>query len=413
MEKRRLTKSVVDGLQAPEKGSSYTWDSECPGFAVRVWRARQDVVRVYVVRISDGKGGSRWMTIGKHGAPWRPHPKSGKPQHLTCELAREEALIIRGLWLSGQDPREKRDRGRAKAEPPERGSCPTLAEFSTRYLRDYSEVHLAYRTAKDHDDKLRLYLLPRLGARRLDTITAADVAHLQAEMKGIPTAANHAVNLLSGIVEKAKEWLELPRNHENPCSSARRFKPNRRERYLSLEELSRLGPALAAMREKHPLAVAAVLVLAFTGARPSEILGLTRERTRLDLGHVLLLRKGKWKPLFLTPPALAVLEMLPGKSGPLFPGVQHYHLAYVWRTARAEAKLEDVRLYDVRHTFASRLINRGRSLKVVQELLGHTNPTTSDRYSHLAEETAREAGAEVAADFDAALKLTAGRRPAE
>ena len=418
--RERLTKRAVEALAPPPKGAVFLWDTEVPGFAVRVHRAANGATwRAYVLRFKS-QGKDRWITIGKHGTPWRPAPRTAAPRTLTAELAREEALRCRGVWQSGGDPRALRALARAAEEPAMRPPCPTLEEFSKRYLNQHSDVHKAYRSAKEDRGYLKRHVLPWRGPSRLDDIGPGDVAELQATLKERPITANRCVALVSHMFTMARRWREIPKSIENPCEDVPRFNEQKRERYLSAAELARLGPALVAEKGEHLHAVAAILVLAFTGARPTEVLELEREQLRLELGHVMVKRKGRWLPIYLPPPAIAILKETPGMTGNpyVFPSKVgpdpekkrrpgHVTLTGevhdVWNRVRKAAGLEDVRLYDLRHTLASVAVNTGYSLEVIGGLLGHTNVATTARYAHLAAAPVRAAGEAVAGQIAGAL----------
>jgi integrase len=413
----------VEAFRPPQDGTAFLWDTEVPGFALRVHRtARGEVWRAYVVRFQVN-GKDRWITIGKHGAPWRPDTKTGAPRTLTAELAREEALRCRGTWQAGGDPRVVRGQGRAAGEAPARAACPTLEDFSKRYLDQHSDLHKAYRSAKEDRGLLKRHILPWRGKARLDDVGPGDVAELQASLRETPVTANRAVALVSHMFTMARRWRVVPKSIENPCEDVPRFNEQKRERYLAAEELARLGPALVAEKAEHLHAVAAILILAFTGARPTEVLELKRELLRLELGHVMVKRKGRWLPIYLPPPAIAILEDTPAvvgnpyvfpskvapearRAGRREPG--HVTLTGevhdVWNRVRKAAGLEDVRLYDLRHTLASVAVNTGYSLEVIGGLLGHTSVTTTARYAHLAAAPVRAAGEKVAAEIAGALR---------
>jgi integrase len=408
--RQRLTKRVVDGAVAPAKGSQYLWDAEVPGFALRLYRGADGVLRrIYCVRFSS-KGRDCWITIGHHGSPGRPDAR-GNPRTLTAELAREEALRFRGIWQAGGNPRAMRDAGRFAGQAPPRPQCPTLEEFSKTYLELHSDVHKAARSAAEDRGYLDRHILPALGKRRLDDVGPGEVAQLQAALRGKPTTANRCVEVISTMINKAKLWKVLPKSHENPCDDLPSFKETRRERYLTAEDLARLGPALVAAKGENPYGVAALLVLAFTGARPIEILTLKWEQLRIDQALVMLRRKGRWLPLYLPKPAVLILEELERKEGNpyVFPGritanhVSMGGLHTLWKRVKAAAQLVDVRPYDLRHTLASMALNAGTSLEIIGGLLGHSNPATTKRYAHLAALPVRTAGERVAEEIDAAM----------
>lgn len=408
--RQRLAKTVVEGACLPPGARRrYLFDSEVPGFCLIVLAGKRRVWRTYALRFT-AKGKRRWLTIGEHGGPWTADPRTGKPRLLTAELAREQALRFRGAWQAGQDPRALMAEGRAALEPKVK-DVPTLDEFLVRYMRDHAEVHTAYRTAKEHRGLVDRYISRWRGAARLDEIGPADVAELSARMKDTPSSANRTLSLLHHIFSLAIRWRVLPKFHENPCAEAPRFTEQKRERFLTAEELSRLGPVIARARGKYPHHVAAILTLAFCGARPMEILSLKREQLRLDQRHVMMRRKGKWRPLFLPVPAVEALRTAPVKPGNpyVFPGKNGHlynEVGNLWRQIRKAAGLSDVRLYDLRHTLASWAAAEGQSLQVIGKLLGHSNTVTTERYAHLAEMDVRAAGDSVAGEIAAALKVT-------
>lgn len=412
-QRERLTKTVVEEAAAPEKGTRFLWDAEVRGFAVRLYRGNDGVVRrIYVARFSKPGGGSSWITIGRHGAPWRPDAR-GKPRTLTADLAREEALRLRGTWLAGEDPRAVRAARRVALAKPKRPDVPTLGEFKKRYLAEHSEPYKAASSAREDKGYLERHIIPALGAAtRLDDIGPGEVTAMHSALRTKPTTANRCVEVIRTMINKAKLWKALPRDHENPCDEVPRFKETRRERYLAPEELARLGPVLAAEKIENPYGVAALLTLAFTGARPNEVLTLKWEQLRLDQGVVMIRRKGRWLPLYLPGPAVAVLADLPRKEGNpyVFPGRRVANpmsmggLHTMWRRVRDAAQLVDVRPYDLRHTLASVAVNAGFSLEIIGGLLGHLNPTTTKRYAHLAAGPVREAGETAAKEIEEALK---------
>lgn len=412
--RQRLTKTVVEAAQPPQDGRRlYLFDAEVPGFCCIVRMGKERVFRTYALRFT-ARGLRKWVVIGEHGGPWS-QGAHGQVRSLTAELAREQALRFRGAWQAGQDPRTLLAAGRGSEERPARPECPTLAEFLVRYQRDHSE-HLAYRSAKEVQGLVRRYILPWKGRARLDAITPGDVAELRTKMKGTPAAYNRTVALLRHVFNMARRWKVLPREHENPCAEAPRLKERRRERFLSSEELARLGPILIEARRAHPYEVAGILALMVSGARPAELLTLRRDQLRLQERHVMIERKQRWKPLYLSPPAIAILASIPEKPGNpyVFAGRGGDHCyggtGNVWREIRKRAGLEDVRLYDAgRHGYASWAANRGHPMHVVAEMLGHAKGSrVTARYAHLLPKTVHDAGADVGAAILAALGLTEG-----
>jgi integrase len=251
-----------------------------------------------------------------------------------------------------------------------------------------------------------------LGDVALDAITRARVEDFHVSMKRTPTNANRVLALLSKVISVARARGVLPETHANPCSGVKKFRERKRDRYLSPAELLAVGAYIAGEEEARPYIVAAVRILALTGARPIEIVSLKREQLRLELGHVMVMRKGRWLPLYMPKPAIEIFRGLAPKPGNpyVLPGHQVAHhvsvraLEDLWSRARIAARCPDVRLYDVRHTFASVAVQGGASLPMIGALLGHTRPETTQRYAHLSESPVRKLGKKTADAIAKALK---------
>jgi integrase len=213
------------------------------------------------------------------------------------------------------------------------------------------------------------------------------------------------------MMNLAEVWRMRP-NGSNPCRHIKKYRENKRERYLSEAELARLGEALTEVDQDGtvmPSAVAAIRLLIFTGARLSEILTL-----RWDYVEHSYLRlpdsKTGAKVIYLNPPASELLARLPRiVDNPYVipgnkPGARLVNLQKPWRLIRARAGLEDVRIHDLRHTFASIGAASGLSLPMIGKLLGHTQAATTERYAHLADDPVRAASEAIGQRIDAAMK---------
>lgn len=422
--RHRLTKAIVEAILPPESGSVVVGDSDIPGFAVRVSRSPAGVRRSYLYRYRERGGGRNaphlHVTIGEHGGAWSD-PLTGKAGRLTVEVARQEAFRLRGIRNAAGDPRAAY---RPAPRPPKPESvAPTFAEFAKRYLAKHANVHKATSTALSDRARLDLHILPHLGALRLDEIGPEHVADLQAALRRRPVLANRCLALVSHIFTKAGaggrrgNWRVLPPTYPNPCGAVERFEESKRERYLTPDELARIGAALTDLARARPVDAAAIRVLLFTGARPSEILTLRRDQLRLEAGVVMQASKTGPRAIVLPPPAVAELRAVPMAKGDewAFPDLQRpgrhvsrWVLWQSWKRVRDAAGCPDVRLYDVRHTFASTALAGGASLEFIGGLLGHTKPETTRRYAHLARaaEPMRKVGARAAREIAKALKGT-------
>jgi integrase len=267
-------------------------------------------------------------------------------------------------------------------------------------------------TAREYERIAKLYILPRIGRRPISEIARQDIAKLHHELRDKPYQANRTLALLS----KFFNWTEkhgLRPDGSNPCRHIEKYRESRRERFLSEAELSRLGHALrSADREESatPWAIAAIRLLIFTGARLSEILTLKWEHVDEERGLLMLpdSKTGK-KAIRLNAPARKVLEDIPRlEANPYVicgerPGRHLVNLQKPWRRIRKVADLDDVRIHDLRHSFASVGASTGHSLIVIGKMLGHSQPATTARYAHLADDSVKAASDAVGERIAAAL----------
>jgi integrase len=377
----RIARRLFETTEAKHrKGELWIWDAEVRGFYAR-HQGREGSRWFYGVKYRIG-GKARYHGIGEDGAG------TGKPDTATWtpEAARKEAERVRGLLRDGKDP----DTGR---------SMPTLREFSERYLEQHARPFKKPRSIEEDEGLFERHLIPTFGNLRLDKIDQAAVTRFAQERKAKPITANRALALLSHVYTKAAEWGLVPRTL-NPVQGVPRFGERRRERFLSAEELGRLGVALRELEAENEVsrfALAAIRLLIFTGARPSEALGLTWEMVDLQRGLLSISdSKTGAKVIHLSPPAQQVLARLPHINGEarVFPPVRRRateaDLESAWSRVRERAKLDGVRLYDAaRHSFASLAVSGGASLYLVGGLLGHRKTSTTQRYAHLSADPLR------------------------
>jgi integrase len=384
----KITKRSVDALKAQPNGAeAVIWDTEVRGFGVRAQRGGS---RSYIVhyRAGIGRGAPlRKLTIGKHGAPWTP------------EMARNEARRLLGLVEGGADP---------AAAKIARKEAPTVADLADRFLAEHAEAKRKASTLAEYRRLVVRLVLPALGKRKVADVTRADIAKFQHDNRAAPYQANLVLAILSKMFSLAEVWGLRP-DGSNPCRHVERFPERKRERMLSPAELARLGDALASF-EGSPYAVAAVKLLVFTGARVGEVLGLRWDWIDFERGEARLPdSKSGAKTLHLPPPALAVLaDVLRLDGNPYVivgqrPGAPITNLQKAWEVIRAAAGLDDVRLHDLRHAFASVAASSGMGLPIIGKMLGHTQAATTARYAHLASDPVKAAAAAVAGKIAAAM----------
>lgn len=319
----------------------------------------------------------RRFTIGRHGSPW------------TTTTAREEASRLLLLMKAGGNPVVEREAARAKQM--------SFRELTEQFL----EIHgptLKPSTLVTYTDCIELRLRPKFGNKPINEITHQEVAKAHVSWREHKTAANNALTCLSSIFGWAEDQKLLPK-HTNPCPDIKRYKTSKKERYLSREELRRLGDTLDAWEASGTIniyAAFAIRLLIVTGARFSEILTLQWSNVHWE-HRVLQLPDSKtgFKYIFLNDYALAVLKSIPriAKNPYVIAGKKEGRhlvgLTRIWYGLRTAADLENVRIHDLRHSFASFAITLGGSnIPVLGRVLGHSNPETTSRYAHIGKDPA-------------------------
>jgi integrase len=409
----RVNKENVEAIK-PSDRDSYLWDDKVPGFGAKV---TPKGARIYVLKYR-ARGAQRWLVIGRHG-------------DITADKARSRATKLRGIIADGGDPAQARD---------DRSAEPSIDDLSDRYLEEYARPHKKPRSAEEDRRNLKQHVRPELGQLKAGDVTRQDVLKLHHKMRETPGAANRVLALLSKMMALAEEWGIRPEN-SNPCRRVKKFEENARERFLSTEEFRRLGDALADAESKgeHPSGIAIIRLLLLTGSRLSEI--LTLQWPHIDFEQSLLRlpdSKTGAKVVRIGAPALKLLAELPRTTSPyVFPrargattspdrtrkvGDGHFvGIQRIWQRVRRAAGLEDVRIHDLRHAFASVSVMGGVSLHMTGALLGHRQAVTTARYAHIADHPLQAAADRVASAVAASLgsgkgsnveKLKAQRRGA-
>jgi integrase len=321
------------------------------------------------------KGRPRRLTLGK----W---------PDLNVALARERALEIRTGIAKGNDPHAAHLAEKHEA---------TFDELMDRYMNEYARLHKKPRSIADDEYYLDHYIPQSWRARRLSDINRTDVERLHASLgqeRG-HYPANHSVRLLRHMFNRAADWGML--RTENPAQRLTLFREEKRERYLTPEELQKVNAALLEepdwrWRTYFPLAL-------MLGTRKSELLAM--RWTDIDLTartwRIPETKAGNTHLLPLPGPAMAMLDALPSrdKSEWVFPGDgASGHIvepAKAWQRIRKRAGVADVRIHDLRHTLASWLVAQGFNLPIIGRALNHTQPATTARYAHLALDPVRAA----------------------
>lgn len=398
----KLTKAVID--QATYDGNSHRgsdgktkwsrcvlWDDTVPGLGLRITHTGK---KSFVLSYRAGSR-KRQMTLGAYGV-------------LTLQQARAKALRALASIMEGGDPLAER-RQAARAE--------TMSELAERYLREHAAVKKKPKSVEGDRQMLRDHILPRLGGLKVADVSRRDVTALHHGLRDKPYTANRVLALLSKMLNLAEKW-ELRADGTNPCRHVERFKEAKRERFMSTEELAALADALAEAERAgsvSPHAVAAVRLLILTGCRMREILHLRWEHVDFEKGRLGLPdSKTGAKTVFLAAPAREVLAALPRTAGNPWViegrrvGAHLTDLKGPWKRLCEKAGLKDLRIHDLRHSFAAVGAGLGLSLPMIGKLLGHSQPATTARYAHLAADPMHAAADRIGAELAAAM--TGGKK---
>ncbi len=376
-----ISKQSLDGLSVEGKEAVF-WDRELPGFGVRVYPSGS---RIYVVQ-SRGPNGIRRVSLGRHG-------------EITAEEARKQAAAVVARIKQGEDP---------VARPLKRAL--TVADLAERYMEGHVKVRCNAHTQGIYAGSLRNHILPAFGAMAVASVGRAEVAAFHYRLRETPRAANRALMVLSKMFSLSEAWGMAPATG-NPCRFVLRYKEGRRERFLTEDEYRRVGRALCELEAEGPgpaQAAAALRLIMLTGCRLGEVLSLRWSDVDRKSGEFRL-RDAKTgaRMVPLTPTASAVLAGIVRvrRSPWVFPARRRdRHLSTLtgyWHRVRERAEVEDVRIHDLRHSFASRALALGLALPMIGRLLGHTDIGSTARYAHLSRDAEKIAVARVGDSIEA------------
>jgi integrase len=368
----RLTDLIIKKLPTPERRNRITFDDGVPGFGIRITPRRSCVFVLAYRRKDDGR--QRRYNIGSFGA-W------------TTTQARAEAARLKREVDSGGDPAGEREEAR---------TAPTVADLAARFIEEYLPRKRPT-TQRVYRQQIEADILPAFADQKVAAVTHADVDRFHHAMRDRPTHGNRVLAVLSRMFSLAMRWgWRL----DNPSRGVERYQENKRKRYLTGPELARLATALAGLRDQD--AANAVRLLLLTGARRGEL--LAAKWADIDLDAKVWTKPGattKQRTEHQMPLPQAACRLLADMRAQaaddaeyLFPargGGHRPHVNVAWIRARKAARLDGVRLHDLRHTFASTLASAGQSLPVIGALLGHTTPQTTHRYAHLFDDPLRTA----------------------
>lgn len=355
---------------ADAKPGETHWDEQVRGLHLRV----------------SGAGRKAFYLYYRTKAAQVRHPKLADIGVLTLSQAREAAKETLAKVALGGDP---------SAEWRMERQAPKVADLCAQWLDDLA-AHAKPKTVRENERIVNQYVNPRLGRLKAATVQHDDIEGAHQSLKATPYMANRVLAALSMLFNYAeKRRLRLPGT--NPCRHVRRFPEDKRRRYMTHDEAPRVAAALAKYEEARPHAVAFIYLLVLSGARPDEISRARPEwLERVGDAGVLRLPDSKTgaRPVYLPPQVMKLIDKLPVVRDATLLRIKSPK--DLWDLVRVEANVPDLRMYDLRHTFASAALEAGYSLDQIGELLGHASTQTTKRYAHLVEGKAHEAAANTA-----------------
>ena len=360
----RLSQRHVDTLK-PRRSTYDIRDRDLKGFGVRVLPSG---AKRYFIH-SQHNGCRVWKIVGQSGST-------------RVDEARERARVMLASIRNGNEE--------GAAVLPDTPFETVADEVFRRYARNWKPSTLSV-----NQGYYRNQILPWFQGHLISDITAQDVKQWFASLHETPVAADRSAPILSVIMRQAEVYGYRPEG-TNPCKGIKRYRRQGRERFLSTAEIRRLSEVLADYEADHPQAVAIIRLLLLTGCRKGEIVTL---KWRYYREGKLFLPDSKVGPrtIWLSSAARAVLDCLPRTAAWVFPSprtdssLSAEAVDMVWYRVRTEADLCDVRLHDCRHTYASMALAQGETVLTIGRLLGHRNPATTLKYTHLSDAMVREA----------------------
>lgn len=367
----KFTKRFVESITPDPQKMIKFWDSELKGFGLIVLPSGR---RTYCIQYRNAQRVQKMFKLGTHG-------------QITTEEARSLAKKYLSGIIHGQDPvaMKKETRG-----------LPTMNDLARDYILYHGEKNKRPKSLQEDQRLLKNIILPAFGTQRAAYLRRRDIEALHQEHKKTPYQANRVLALLSTMFALANAWGW---REDNPAKGIKRYQEEKRDRWLTEEELQVLWKVLDEYSNQSVACVFKLLIL--TGARKGELLHATWDQFDLQKGvwtkpsH--LTKQNKKEHLPLSIEAIEILETMKSQASSsfLFPGkvegksIQEVKKA--WDTIRKKAGFPDLRIHDFRHTHASHLVSSGLSLNIVGKLLGHTQPSTTERYAHLADRPLRQA----------------------
>ncbi len=371
---------MATGLVCPPDKARIEYSvSDEPGLFVEC-RASAKAVPTFYLRLKNAKGTNEYRRLGTI-------------KEVSLTQARKQARQIKAEHAAA--PKE------VEQHTPAVGSM-TLATFMADHYEKHACIHK--RSYKRDDQLYRIRIAPKFGHLALSAINRRDVQAFHNALldEGLsPASADHHIKLLRRVLNLACQWELLA---VNPLKGIPLFMVNNEvENYLDEDQTQALLEVLKTDANRSVCHI--LMFLISTGARLNEALTATWKNVSIEGGvwkvDATRSKSKKVRSIPLNDSALWVLEQLPskGKSAYLFPSPvkaadgkdePYVTISRAWYRIRKIAGVS-VRIHDLRHSFASRLVCNGRSLYEVQQILGHSDPKVTMRYAHLSSRALQEA----------------------
>ena len=379
-----LTDKFIDKLK--QKPKEYTaWDNKIKGFGCRV-SPKGIKTFYYKYRV---QGTLAKMNIGRYGV-------------VTTTDARKKCEALSSQVFRGIDPRDA-----GKQQKQEQKNNLLFVDFWDIFHEKYIQENHKKTTIKKDRSRVKNYILPFFGKKQVATINQQDIIAFADQLAHYKGTLSKALQLLSKAFNQAELWGYRQKN-TNPTDGIKKQSSKKMERFLTAAEKEHLEAILndAALHDKRsPYAIAAIKMLLYTGCRESEITKLKWEEVHLNERYLYLKDEDKknrsiktgTRTVPLNDQAIAILKNLDKRTNNphvfcgSVPGQAIYGVGNLWTKVRQEAGIPDVRLHDLRHSFASFALKKGVDLYTVSKLLGHKNITTTTRYAHLELDALKEA----------------------
>jgi integrase len=383
----KLTKRIIDA-SLPKQKDYIIWDDEIKGFGCRILpTGRKTYVFFYRSPVNQKFS---YLKIGVHGS-------------ITVDIARDEVLQLTALLARKIDPKENQLKQKEELK-----QSILFEDFWQIFREKYIKINHKLSTQKRDFYRIKNHLMPFFSKKTIGEIRRADILEFIHSLEEVKATASKCVRLLSVAFTQAEFWGYRAEN-SNPCRGVPKHQDRKVERFLRNEELIKLEQVLLARHggsKSSPYTLAAIWMLLYTGCRESEVLTLQWKDVHLEDGYIYLPdSKVGVRAIPLNEKSKQILLDLQKKEDNPYvfcgksPGQHLQETKTTWRKVRELAGIPDVRLHDLRHSFASFALKKGVDLYTVSKLLGHKNVSTTTRYAHLELEHLKKATNKVAEIF--------------